>query len=56
MQDGRTALMFAAERGHTQCANLLVKAGASLGLKDLVRIVSRRAFMCGEVQAVDYCD
>ena len=33
-QDGDTALIWSAYKGHDQCLNLLIKAGARLDLED----------------------
>ena len=33
-RDGRTALMYACEGGHIECARLLVEKGADLNAKD----------------------
>jgi hypothetical protein len=36
----RTALMWAAKNGHTECARLLVEAGADIAVMDCVRIIN----------------
>ncbi len=36
-QDGKTALMFAIERGHVHCARLLLDVGADIEASDKVR-------------------
>ena len=36
-QLGRTALIWAAERNHTDCVRLLVEAGADMEVKNSVR-------------------
>ncbi len=38
VQDGRTALMCASESGQTDCARLLLDAGADINAKDKVRV------------------
>jgi hypothetical protein len=42
-QSGNTALMWAADRGHADCARLLIDAGADKEAKDDVR---RRPLLC----------
>ena len=37
-QDGWTALMWAAERGHADCVQLLIDAGADKDVRNEVRV------------------
>jgi ankyrin repeat protein len=43
-QHGRTPLIWAAEKGHTDCARLLLDAGADTNAKGDVR--ARASFFC----------
>ena len=43
-QNGRTAVIWAADAVHTNCLHLLVKAGANLNAKDQVQIFPAVAF------------
>ncbi len=49
-QDGYTALIWAAQCGHTDCVRLLVEAGADKQAMTTVRALSRHMFLC-----VPYC-
>ena len=36
LQDGRTALMIASERGHMECVKMLLERGAKVNMEDKV--------------------
>ena len=44
-QKGSTALIVAAERGHTECARLLVEGGADKDAKNNVRVLDLARFL-----------
>jgi hypothetical protein len=44
-QDGRTALMRAANNGHADCVRLLLDAGANKNAKDRVCVVGLASFV-----------
>lgn len=46
IQDGTTALLYAAMNGHADCARLLLDAGADLETTDVVRGRRIAAFLC----------
>jgi ankyrin repeat protein len=45
LQDGRTALIWAAQIGHVDCVRLLVSAGSDTNIKEKVRDILRRPFI-----------
>jgi hypothetical protein len=54
-QSGRTALIQAAQNGHTDCVRLLVQAGADKDAKDNVRVslVSRMFFRFADDYSIE---
>jgi ankyrin repeat protein len=43
-QDGTTALMFAAQRGHAECVRILLQSGANKEAKNQVRLIDTVLF------------
>lgn len=46
IQDGKTALMYAAQKGHVEIMDALIRGGSRTDLFDMVRIVRVLVFMC----------